>query len=176
MVSNATDRSRTVTTVTSPLSRACRMSFIILSRAVSVLCPGLYADWEVGKRLLAFNTLDNWGHKTPTQSKRIKDRKEKIKGSWPGTCIQYTRLHIHIYLPKLLRYIIIIYCQKTKQNKKYIDYTKSNKHWTDIILKSIHRYNIQTHERLKEGLFIWHYIICMLCGVIFFSCLSFVLE
>ena len=39
-----------------------------------------------------FNTLDNWGHKTPTQSKRIKDRKEKIKGSWPGTCIQYTRL------------------------------------------------------------------------------------
>ena len=40
-----------------------------------------------------FNTLDNWGHKTPTQSKRIKDRKEKIKGSWPGTCVQYTRLH-----------------------------------------------------------------------------------
>ena len=32
-----------------------------------------------------FNTLDNWGHKTPTQSKRRKDRKEKIKGPWPGT-------------------------------------------------------------------------------------------
>ena len=34
-----------------------------------------------------FNTLDNWGHKTPTQSKRIKDRKENIKGSepvWPS--------------------------------------------------------------------------------------------
>ena len=28
------------------------------------------------------------------QSKRIKDRKEQINGSWPGTCIQYTRLHI----------------------------------------------------------------------------------
>ena len=41
-----------------------------------------------------FNTLDNWGHKTPTQSKRINDRKEKIKGSWPGTCVQYTRLHV----------------------------------------------------------------------------------
>ena len=26
-----------------------------------------------------FNTLDNWGHKTPTQSKRIKDRKERLK-------------------------------------------------------------------------------------------------
>ena len=45
-----------------------------------------------------FNTLDNWGHKTPTQSKRIKDRKEKIKGSWPGTCIQYTRLHYYYYI------------------------------------------------------------------------------
>ena len=33
----------------------------------------------------SFNTLDNWGHKTPTQSKKRKDRKEKIKGSWPGT-------------------------------------------------------------------------------------------
>ena len=35
-----------------------------------------------------FNILDNWGHKTPTQSKKKKDddnRKEKIKGSWPGT-------------------------------------------------------------------------------------------
>ena len=30
-----------------------------------------------------FNTLDNWGHKTPTQSKRINDRKEKLKGHGP---------------------------------------------------------------------------------------------
>ena len=34
----------------------------------------------------SFNTLDNWGHKTPTDSKKRKDdRKEKVKGSWPGT-------------------------------------------------------------------------------------------
>ena len=34
----------------------------------------------------SFNTLDNWGHKTPTQSKKKKDdRKEKVKGTWPGT-------------------------------------------------------------------------------------------
>ena len=33
------------------------------------------------------------GHKNPTQSKRKWKRKEKVIGSWPGTCIQYTRLH-----------------------------------------------------------------------------------
>ena len=35
------------------------MSFIILSRAVSVLCPGLYADWEIGKRLLALRYAES---------------------------------------------------------------------------------------------------------------------
>ena len=34
----------------------------------------------------SFNTLDNWGHKIPTQSKKRKDdKKEKVKGSWPWT-------------------------------------------------------------------------------------------
>ena len=34
----------------------------------------------------SFNTLDNWGHKIPTQSKERKDdRKEKVKGPWPWT-------------------------------------------------------------------------------------------
>ena len=42
----------------------------------------------------SFNTLDNWGHKTPTQSKKRKDRKEKIKGSWPGTIHSVTLLFI----------------------------------------------------------------------------------
>ena len=41
----------------------------------------------------SFNTLDNWGHKTPTQSKR-KGQERKVKGSRPETCIQYTRLHL----------------------------------------------------------------------------------
>ena len=30
-----------------------------------------------------FNTLDNWGHKTPTQSKRIKDRNKRLKSHGP---------------------------------------------------------------------------------------------
>ena len=33
----------------------------------------------------SFNTLDNWVRKRPTQSKKRKDRKEEVKGSWPGT-------------------------------------------------------------------------------------------
>ena len=40
-----------------------------------------------------FNTLDNWGHKTPTQSKKGQDdRKEKIKGHGPEHT-QYIQLH-----------------------------------------------------------------------------------
>ena len=34
-----------------------------------------------------------------------KDRKEKIKGSWPGTCIQYTRLHSYGTCTRIL-YIV----------------------------------------------------------------------
>ena len=37
-----------------------------------------------------FNTLDNWGHKTPTQSKRKRTEKKRL-------CIQYTRLHKLIF-------------------------------------------------------------------------------
>ena len=47
----------------------------------------------------SFNTLDNWGHKTPTQSKR-KGQERKVKGSQPEThkyinTHKYTRLHMH---------------------------------------------------------------------------------
>ena len=37
----------------------------------------------------SFNTLDNWGHKTPTQSKRT--GKKRLKGHSPKYT-QYTRL------------------------------------------------------------------------------------
>ena len=39
-----------------------------------------------------FNTLDNWGHKTPTQSKRKRTGKKRLKGHSPKH-IQYTWLH-----------------------------------------------------------------------------------
>ena len=57
-----------------------------------------------GKRTLwpstRFNTLDNWGHKTPTQSnfhpiRKEKDRKERLKGHNPKH-VQHTRLQ-YIY-------------------------------------------------------------------------------
>ena len=56
----------------------CNITFICTPTRKQCLCSK------------SFNTLDNWGHKTPTQSKKEKDRKEKIKGSWPGTCIKWT--------------------------------------------------------------------------------------
>ena len=58
--------------------------------------PASAGTWGKGTlpvQRTGFNTLDTWGHKAPTQSKRIKDRKEKIKRSCTRTCIQCTRLH-----------------------------------------------------------------------------------
>ena len=40
----------------------------------------------------SFNSLDNWGHKTPTQSKRKKTGKKRLKGHGPKH-IQYIWLH-----------------------------------------------------------------------------------
>ena len=42
----------------------------------------------------SFNTLDNWGHKTPTQSKRKRTGKKRLKGHGPKH-IQYTRLQLY---------------------------------------------------------------------------------
>ena len=69
--------------VGSPLNQMHRQQLELL------LTDDLLLQGHWGKRTrraqhTSFNTLDNWGHKTPTQSKRRKDSKEKIKGSWPG--------------------------------------------------------------------------------------------
>ena len=48
---------------------------------------------EKGRCTSSFNTLDNWGHKTPTQSKRKgRQEKKRLKGHGPEHT-QYTRLH-----------------------------------------------------------------------------------
>ena len=52
----------------------------------------------------SFNTLDNQGHKTPTQSKKRKDKKERLKSHSPKH-IQYTRLQI--YTSKLYYYDLL---------------------------------------------------------------------
>ena len=41
----------------------------------------------------SFNTLDNWGHKTPTQSKRKRTGQKILKGHGPEHT-QYTELHL----------------------------------------------------------------------------------
>ena len=52
---------------------------------------------EKGCCRTGFNTLDNWGHKTPTQSKRKRTGKKRLKGHGPEhvyntlgyTCLSY---------------------------------------------------------------------------------------
>ena len=50
-----------------------------------------------GPALTSFNTLDNWGHKTPTQSKRKRTGKKRLKGHGPGHT-QCTRLQRYEFL------------------------------------------------------------------------------
>ena len=48
-----------------------------------------------------FNTLDNWGHTTHTQSKRKRNRKERLKGQGPKhvyntlgyRCLEFSVFH-----------------------------------------------------------------------------------
>ena len=45
-----------------------------------------------------FNTLDNWGHKTPTQSKRKRTGKKGLKGHGPEhvyNTLGYILLYVH---------------------------------------------------------------------------------
>ena len=65
--------------VGSPLNQMYRQQLELL------LTDDLLLQGHWGKRTrraqhTSFNTLDNWGHKTPTPSKRRKDSKEKING------------------------------------------------------------------------------------------------
>jgi len=56
------------------------------SKQTTCFCRGTGGKGTLLAQHTSFNTLDNWGHKIPTQSKKRKDhRKEKVKGSWPWT-------------------------------------------------------------------------------------------
>ena len=59
-ISKAALRSRRIRSVACCLSIFIKMSFLILSRAVSVLWLGRYADWSVGKRLFLARWDCSW--------------------------------------------------------------------------------------------------------------------
>ena len=61
---------------------------------MALIAAHLNAERDAAGQRTGFNTLDNWGHKTPTQSKKDKGQERKVKRSWPETCIQYTRLQV----------------------------------------------------------------------------------
>ena len=63
------------------------------SKQTTCLCRDTGGKGTLPAQRTGFSTLDNWGHKTPTQSKKEKGQERKVKES----CIQYTQLHIYIY-------------------------------------------------------------------------------
>ena len=62
------------------------------SKQTTCLCRDTGGKGMLPAQCTSFNTLDNWGHKTPTQSKRKRNQKERLKGHGLKH-IQYTRLH-----------------------------------------------------------------------------------
>ena len=55
------------------------------SKQTTCLCRDAGGKRTLQAQRTSFNTLQYWGHKTPTQSKKRKNKKEEVKGSWPGT-------------------------------------------------------------------------------------------
>ena len=78
-------------TVGSPLNQMHRQQLKLLLTD-DLLLQGHWGKEDVLAQCASFNTLDNWGHKTPTQSKRKRTGKKRLKGHGPKH-IQYTRLH-----------------------------------------------------------------------------------
>ena len=56
------------------------------SKQTTCLCTDTGGKGTLPAQRTGFNTLDNWGHTIPTQSKKEKGRQEsKVKRSWPWT-------------------------------------------------------------------------------------------
>ena len=65
------------------------------SKQTTCLCRDTGRKGTLLAQHTSFNTLDNWGRKTPSQSKKRKgDRKEKVKGSWPWTHTMHSVTYI----------------------------------------------------------------------------------
>ena len=53
------------------------------SKQTTCLCRDTGGKGTLPAQRTGFNTLDNWGHKTPTQSKRKRTGKKRLKGHGP---------------------------------------------------------------------------------------------
>ena len=117
-----------ITFFSTPTRKQCRLSPELNtgpnSKQTACLCRDTGGKRELPTQPTSFNTLDNWGHKTPTQSKRKRNWKEKVKGSWPETCIQYTQLQqyfiIVVIIIKNLRGFQFEFDQANMQQKNKV--------------------------------------------------------
>ena len=70
------------------------------SKQTTCLCRDTGGKRKLPAQHTTFNTLDNWGHKTPSQSKRKRTGKKGLKGHGPE----------HVY--NTLGYMYIFYKNK----------------------------------------------------------------
>ena len=59
------------------------MNTVHNSKQTTCLCRDTGGKGTLPAQRTGFNTLDNWGHKTPTQSKRKRTGKKRLKGRGP---------------------------------------------------------------------------------------------
>ena len=76
-----------ITFICTPTRKQCRLSPEMNtghnSKQTTCLCRDTGGKGTLPAQHTGFNTLDNWGHKTPTQSKRKRTRKKGLKGHGP---------------------------------------------------------------------------------------------
>ena len=77
------------------------------SKQTTCLCRDTGGKGTLPAQHTSFNTLDNWGHKTPTQSKRKRTEKKRLNGHGPEhvyNTLGYIHFHCHpifIHLARL---------------------------------------------------------------------------
>ena len=94
------------------------------SKQTACLCRDTGGKRTLQAQRTNFNTLDNWGHKTPTQSKRKRTGKKRLKGHSPK----------YIWKIKIIVWVLI----KLSPNQKRKDDRKRRKKGKRVIARNTH--------------------------------------
>ena len=99
------------------------------SKQTTCLCRDAGGKGMLPAQHRGFNTLDNWGHKAPTQSKRKRTGKKRLKGHGPEhvyNTLGYTFItYFHASLSKYLKFI--------KQLRAFFAWNKSLLKWAQSV-------------------------------------------
>ena len=108
-----------------------------------LLLHGHWGKEDALAQCTSFNTLDNWGHKTPTQSKRKRTTGRKrlnLKGHVLEHT-QYTQLHMYEYIIRthISRHAHTIDITHTHTHTHTHMYIYSDTHTNCVLLKNLGR-------------------------------------